>query len=405
MSEKKAPKLRFKGYTDDWVQCKLGDVVEYNNGSSYEQIVKSEGQYELITLKSVSSDGKLVSSGKYVSGNFKTLEKNDLIMILSEQAKGMLGVTSVIPCDDKFVLNQRVASLRPYNNTISDFLKEAINTKQALFERLGAGTKVQNIGRKQIENFVITIPTKLEQEIIGSFFKELDSLITLQQLKIDQLNKLKKALLQQLFPEQGSKIPRIRFSQFTDPWEQRKLGDVVKWSKGSGLSKDDINNQKKGEPVIHYADLYKFNPVQNTVIHWALPKNNMSTVIPENNLLFPMSDVTPDGLARTSTILQSNVKAGGDVLIAVLNKNTLSTFMSYQINRNKNQILPLITGTTVRHISSKSLNSLKVFIPRKNEQENISSILIRIDSLITLHQRKLDQLKQVKKFLLQYMFI
>ena len=79
--------------------------------------------------------------------------------------------------------------------------------------------------------------------------------------------------------------------------------------------------------------------------------------------------------------------------------------MSYQINRNKNQILPLITGTTVRHISSKSLNSLKVFIPRKNEQENISSILIRIDSLITLHQRKLDQLKQVKKFLLQYMFI
>lgn len=165
-------------------------MVEYNNGSSYEQLVKLNGQYELITLKSVSSDGKLVSSGKFVSGNFKTLEKNDLVMILSEQAKGMLGVTSVIPCDDKYVLNQRVASLSPYNNVISDFLKEAINTKQAFFERLGAGTKVQNISRKQIENFVLTIPTKFEQQKIGKFLRQFDSLITLHQRKPKCISKL-----------------------------------------------------------------------------------------------------------------------------------------------------------------------------------------------------------------------
>ena len=182
-----------------WEQRRLGEVVEYNNGSSYEQLVKLNGQYELITLKSVSSDGKLVSSGKFVSGNFKTLEKNDLVMILSEQAKGMLGVTSVIPCDDKYVLNQRVASLSPYNNVISDFLKEAINTKQAFFERLGAGTKVQNISRKQIENFVLTIPTKFEQQKIGKFLRQFDSLIALHQRKLGHLELMKKGLLQQMF--------------------------------------------------------------------------------------------------------------------------------------------------------------------------------------------------------------
>ena len=160
----------------------------------------------------------------------------------------------------------------------------------------------------------------------------------------------------------------------------------MEWSKGSGLSKDALNVQGKGIPVIHYADLYKFNSVQKEVIHWTM--DDMGTNIPENNLLFPMSDVTPDGLARTSTVLQSNVKAGGDVLIAKLDKEILSIFISYQINRNKNQILPLVTGTTVRHISSKSLNSLKVSIPGKNEQKRIGSILICFDNLIALHQRK-----------------
>lgn len=169
-------------------------------------------------------------------------------------------------------------------------------------------------------------------------------------------------------------------------WEQRKLGEIVEWSKGSGLSKDALNIQGIGVPVIHYADLYKFNSVQKEVIHWTM--NDIGTKIPENNLLFPMSDVTPDGLARTSTVLQSNVKAGGDVLIAKLNKDILSTFMSYQINRNKNQILPLVTGTTVRHINSKSLSTLKVTVPGKNEQKYVGSILMRFDSLIALHQRK-----------------
>lgn len=197
-------------------------------------------------------------------------------------------------------------------------------------------------------------------------------------------------------------IPKLRFPGFTGAWEQRKLGEIVEWSKGSGLSKDALNIQGIGVPVIHYADLYKFNSVQKEVIHWTM--NNIGTKIPENNLLFPMSDVTPDGLARTSTVLQSNVKAGGDVLIAKLNKDILSTFMSYQINRNKNQILPLVTGTTVRHINSKSLSTLKVTVPGKNEQKYVGSILMRFDSLIALHQRKLEHLQEQKKGLLQKMF-
>ncbi|AWZ37884.1 hypothetical protein CPS94_02585 [Ligilactobacillus murinus] len=209
-----------------------------------------------------------------------------------------------------------------------------------------------------------------------------------------------------IMAEEKKNIPKLRFREFTgdnaNAWEQRKLGEIVEWSKGSGLSKDALNIQGIGVPVIHYADLYKFNSVQKEVIHWTM--NDIGTKIPENNLLFPMSDVTPDGLARTSTVLQSNVKAGGDVLIAKLNKDILSTFMSYQINRNKNQILPLVTGTTVRHINSKSLSTLKVTVPGKNEQKYVGSILMRFDSLIALHQRMLDEYKTLKKTMLSKIF-
>ncbi|MCC4372385.1 restriction endonuclease subunit S [Limosilactobacillus reuteri] len=164
------------------------------------------------------------------------------------------------------------------------------------------------------------------------------------------------------------------------------MGEVIVWSKGSELSKDDLNDHEDGIPVIHYADLYKFSAVQQKVIHWTV--SDKGNEIPRNSLLFPMSDVTPNGLARTSTILQTCVRAGGDILIAKLNEDILSTFMSYQINRNKKQILPLVTGTTVSHINSNSLNSLKIFIPDKNEQNCISSALEKFDSLIALHQRK-----------------
>jgi len=170
----------------------------------------------------------------------------------------------------------------------------------------------------------------------------------------------------------------------TNAWEQRKLSSIISWSKGNGLAKMILNRNGKGKPVIHYADLYTFGAVENEVISWS--ESNEGSLIPANSVLFPMSDVTLNGLARTTTMTKPGVYAGGDVLIGEL-EITDSVFLSYEINTRAERILPMVTGTTVKHINSKSLSELEVETPSLSEQKQIGSFFQQLDSLITLHQR------------------
>ncbi|STQ32997.1 type I restriction enzyme, S subunit [Enterococcus durans] len=195
----KVPELRFAGFADDWEERKLGEVSKYSNGGSYENDVVENGTYELITLKSVNMSGKLVSSGKFINRETKTLEKDTLVMILSEQAPGLLGMTAKIPENNRYVLNQRVAEIKPNTNIDSYFLSMSINRSQAYFSKRGAGTKVQNISKPNVENFEFYCPSEREQQKIGSFFKHLDDTITLHQRKLDLLKEQKKGFLQKMF--------------------------------------------------------------------------------------------------------------------------------------------------------------------------------------------------------------
>lgn len=397
------PKLRFEGITGDWEERKLSEVSSYSNGCSYENDVKPFGKYQLVTLKSVDMKGNLVDSGKYIDKEVPTLIKDTLVMILSEQAPGLLGMTALIPENNKYVLNQRVAEIRPKNNIDSYFLSIAINRCQQYFSKRGAGTKVQNISKGNVENFIFYCPKVEEQKKIGCFFKHLDKIIQLQQEKIDLLKEQKKGFLQKMFPKAGETQPEMRFEGFTGDWVERELKDIVKWSKGSNLPKSVLNESKKGEEVIHYADLYKFPPVVSYVIHWS--DSGQGTVIPDNSLLFPMSDVTPIGLARTSTITKSGVKAGSDTLIGMIDEKHNSQFISYQINANSQKIIPLVTGTTVRHISAKALDTLDIMITSQEEQVKISTFFKQLDDTIALHQQKLDLYKEQKKGFMQQLFI
>ena len=193
------PEIRFPEFSDAWKQRKLGEIIDYSNGIGHENYVLPQGKYELVTLKSINSSGKLVCSEKFVNEDFETLKAETLIMMLSEQAKGMLGMTTIIPCDNKYVLNQRVAALKAHNDVEVHFLTNAINNKQNYFEQMGAGTKVQNITRGHVEECVIELPSLEEQKKIGSLFSKLEVTITLQQRNLESLQKLKKGLLQQMF--------------------------------------------------------------------------------------------------------------------------------------------------------------------------------------------------------------
>ncbi|WP_325067214.1 restriction endonuclease subunit S [Enterococcus sp. E4-85] len=236
MSNDTRPEIRFPGFTDDWEERKLGDVSNYSNGGSYESDVENRGKYELITLKSVDMFGNLVSSGKFINKKVPTLNKGTLVMILSEQSPGLLGMTAQIPKDDTFVLNQRVAEIHPNDDTNGYFLSMAINRSQAYFSKRGAGTKVQNISKSNVENFEFFIPIKHEQQKIGTFFKQLDDTITLHQRKLDLLKETKKASYKKCSLKTEQKCQKFGFRDL------RKIGKSVSYRKLS--EKEIINNHK-----------------------------------------------------------------------------------------------------------------------------------------------------------------
>ncbi|HGD7256994.1 TPA: restriction endonuclease subunit S [Enterococcus faecium] len=196
----KVPEIRFPGFTEAWEQRKLASMTNYKNGKGHEDKQSTIGKLELINLNSISISGGLKHSGKFIDEADDTLQKDDLVMILSDVGHGdLLGRVALIPEDDRFVLNQRVALLRPNATADPQFLFSYINAHQYYFKAQGAGMSQLNISKGSVENFISFVPTIEEQKKIGTFFKQLDDTIALHQRKLDLLKETKKGFLQKMF--------------------------------------------------------------------------------------------------------------------------------------------------------------------------------------------------------------
>ncbi|WP_373962056.1 restriction endonuclease subunit S [Lactococcus lactis] len=397
MMSKKSPQLRFEGFTDDWEERKLGEVSKYSNGGSYENDVVENGTYELITLKSVNMSGKLVSSGKFINRETKTLEKDTLVMILSEQSPGLLGMTAKIPENNRYVLNQRVAEIKPNTNIDSYFLSMSINRSQAYFSKRGAGTKVQNISKPNVENFEFYCPSEREQQKIGSFFKQLDDTIALHQRKLDLLKEQKKGFLQKMFPKNGAKVPELRFAGFADDWEERKLIEVADYRNGKAHEKDI---SEAGDYIVVNS---KFVSTNGLVKKYS---DEMIAPLSKNEIAFVLSDV-PNGraIARTFLISEENKYSLNQRIAGITpHADTNSYFLHSLMNRN-HYFLRFDDGVSQTNLSKREVEKWVELYPSYGEQQKIGSFFKQLDDTITLHQRKLDLLKEQKKGFLQKMFV
>jgi len=206
------------------------------------------------------------------------------------------------------------------------------------------------------------------------------------------------------------KIPEIRFPAFNGEWIEKRLGEIGKFYKGKNISKSDVfNNEelrmknKEFYKCIHYGELFtKYNEVIKKI--FLVTKIFNGFVGYRNDLLFPTSDVTPQGLAKCSSLQIDNVLLGGDIIALRPQKNVDSIFLSYQINSEhiKKKILILVTGTTIKHIYVKDLKSLKIHIPPTlDEQKKIADFLSSIDEKIEIISKKIEELKKYKKGMLQ----
>lgn len=204
---------------------------------------------------------------------------------------------------------------------------------------------------------------------------------------------------------ENAKTPAIRFKGFTDAWEQRKLGDVATFLTGNGFSWEDISENGVRECVL-YGNLYTDYGVITDTVYYKTNSRFQNEVFSQfGDVLIPASDTTPTGLARATSLEKTGVLLGGDINIIRPNSNVHGSCLSLAINSEKKQLLRLIKGSTVRHIHNSDIQNIFITLPISlHEQASIVSFFKLIDNLITLHQRKLEKLQNVKKGILEKMF-
>ena len=272
------------------------------------------------------------------------------------------------------------------------YWKYSINNEKAMKDVLTRSTKastmMHELVAKDFLNEEIAVPSLEEQRRIGAFFDRLDSLITLHQRKYDKLCVLKKSMLDKMFPKGGSLYPEIRFAGFTDPWEQRKLGELCSFSKGCGYSKNDLRDQ--GTPIILYGRLYTNYETQiHSVDTFVKPLEN-SVYSEGGEVIIPASGETAEDISIASVVEKPGIILGGDLNVITSSADIDPVFLALELSYGKPHfdLAKRAQGKSVVHIHNEDIANVFFGHPNIAEQRRIGAFFDRLDSLITLHQRK-----------------
>lgn len=263
------------------------------------------------------------------------------------------------------------------------------------------GTAQQVLSLKKLGQLKYSLPQVREQKKIAEILATQDRAIELQGRKIEELKRFKQGCLERMFPREGQKVPEKRFPGFTDDWEQRKLGELVQFSKGAGYSKGDL--KESGTPIILYGRLYtKYETVITDVDTFADAKNG-SVYSRGGEVIVPASGETAEDISIASVVEKSGILLGGDLNIITPPADLDSAFLAISISSGKphEDISKMAQGKSVVHLHNTDLEKINMTYPSHEEQTQISGFFRRIDYLITLHQRKLEEMKKQKKALMQ----
>ena len=381
-TKSKIPALRFKGFTDAWEERKLIEVADYRNGKAHEKYISEAGDYIVVNSKFVSTNG-LVK--KYSDEMIAPLSKNEIAFVLSDVPNGRaIARTFLISEENKYSLNQRIAGITPHADTNSYFLHSLMN-RNHYFLRFDDGVSQTNLSKKEVEKWVELYPSYGEQQRIGSFFKQLDDTIALHQRKCDQTKELKKTMLQKMFPKKGERIPEIRFPEFTDEWEEKKLGEVVE-REIKGKAKANMQGTKS-----IYLETEYLNGGETTFV-------DSDADIEEDDIL-----ILWDG-SQAGTVYHGFFGALGSTLKAYRPKES-GKFVYYQLVAHQEMIFQRYRTPNIPHVIKTFTDEFSVFTTSLSEQERIGNFFKHLDTLIALHQSKCDSLKELKKTLLRQLFV
>ncbi len=394
-----SPAIRFAGFTEDWEEREFENLVSRVPSMAegepglpsveYEDIVSGQGQLNKnIYEKQNNKRGIYFRPGDILFGKLRPYLQNWLAPNFTGIAVG-----------DWWVL-------RP-NDANSEFIYALIQSlKYQEVSNLTTGTKMPRSDWNIVSKTPFILPSEMaEQAKIGATFCDLDRLITLHQREHDKTVNIKKALLEKMLPKDGEDKPEIRFAGFTDAWEQRKLGDIASFSKGQGYSKGDL--QEEGTPIILYGRLYtKYETVISSVDTFVHAKEN-SVYSRGNEVIVPASGETAEDIARAAVVEDAGILLGGDLNILHPHPIINPVFLALTISNGERQkdLSKRAQGKSVVHIHNSDLQEVILAYPSLDEQNKIGPLFRNFDRLLALHKRELTKLQNIKKALLEKMFV
>lgn len=399
------PNIRFKGFTDDWEQRKFSDLYEKNTEKNSELI----GYDKTISIATMTYKDEGNGASDESLKTYKVLRLGDLAFEGHTNKEFRYGrfVANDIGIG---IMSPRFSTLRPIKEMSISFWKYYIHyepiMRKILVNSTKAGTMMNELVISEFLNQQILVPSEDEQKEIGQFLDSIEHLITLHQRKCDEMKKIKKFMLQKMFPKNGQKNPEIRFDGFTDDWEQRKLLDYIEVSslknRTETYSKEDVLSVSGDFGIVNQIEFQGRSFAGASVANYG--------VVETGDIVYTKSPLK----ANPYGIIKANKGKAGIVstLYAVYKtrENTDSEFVQVyfeQDARMNNYMQPLVNKGAKNDMKVSDENALKglVSFPKKAEQIAISRYFDAIDNLITLHQRKVETLKNLKKYMLQNMFV
>lgn len=396
------PTIRFKGYTEDWEQRKLEDFGKATGGTSIESEFSEDGIYKVVSIGSYSENSVYNDQGLRAIKSDKTsnrvLNRNDLTMILNDKTTSgnIIGRVLLIEESGIYVYNQRTErieiNLDEYDPVFLYEMLNAPNIREKIIKQAQGNTQIY-VNWTAISLLEYMIPSKEEQVKIGEYLHNISNLITLHQRKCEETKILKKYMLQKMFPQNGQKVPEIRFKDFIEDWEQRKLGEVCQITMGQSPDGSTYSEEPSDYILVQgNADL-KDGWVEPRI--WTTQKTKTAQA---GDLI--MSVRAPAGaMGKTAydVVLGRGVAGikGNEFVYQLLVK--MDSDGSWK---------KMAAGSTFESINSDVVKKAEILLPQDIEEQNkIGSYFMLLDHLITLHQRKCEELKNIKKFMLQNMFV
>lgn len=411
------PQIRFAKFKDTWEQRKLGDII-----TEYKETVDSDCTLPILT--SSKTEGVILQEEHFgrkqqhdITG-YNILPRN--YCTYRNRSDGVDFTFNINKCCDKGIISKFYPVFSGKNSDVF-FLSLVLNNSEEVVREIaytctGTGQKVLSF--LDLQKMKVRVPNFDEQKEIAAYFESLDHIITLHQRKYDKLTKVKKSMLEKMFPKNGANVPEIRFKGFTDAWEQRKFKDTFDYMQNNALSRAELSSADGKVMNVHYGDiLIKYGEVIDVkkdeltyLLDESLVKKYQTSLLQNGDIIIAdaAEDETVGKCSEMAGLTDEIVLSGLHTIPCRPKENFAEGYLGYYMNSGSyhDQLLPLIQGTKISSISKSAIQNTYIMYPKaESEQEQIGAYFKQLDRLITLHQRELEKLKILKKACLEKMFV